>query len=127
MHNTDTAGRVSSWKDAVVFEDGNVTVVISTIEGLSNPPYSMRISFEGRHAWFPYSTDNAQLFAARIANLVERAEAWILERQKERAGQIAAEAAIRHERTEHKRKQHEANVERRREENRRRAPSNSKK
>jgi hypothetical protein len=118
--------RNNGWVLEKTFEVGNAVVEVNSFDS-QRPRYSIRVGWQSTDrqrvgAWFPYDpdADEPRAYSDDVVKAFEEAEAYILAETERRLKNIADEVQTQRERAAAKRKQHEANVERRREENRQR-------
>ncbi len=108
-----------TWNTVQSFTHGHAFAEVSASDG-HQTRYSYRVSWiEGdrKGAWFP---DRGISFGDDILEAIAMAESWILEQLAKQTADAEAKLSTKKEKEAHKRKAHNDNFERRREENRQR-------
>jgi len=113
----------NGWELEKSFEVGNAIVEVNRFDSYE-PRYSMRIGWkQGQRvgAWFPFDEENMETnYYDDVCEAVAQAESYIAEQIELQLKGIIDDTQKQRERAVEKRKRHEQNVERRREENRQR-------
>lgn len=112
----------NGWLEDKVFEVGRAFAEVKRFDSY-RPRYSMRVGWRNKdhiRTWFVFAPEHEQTYYDDICEAVAQAERYIIDETERRLKTIADDLQMQRERSIAKRKRHEQNVERRREENRQR-------